>query len=37
MEFMAAVACDLLDMALDALLNPVFNRFGALASKCKRK
>lgn len=37
MEFMLAFACDFLDMVLDTLLNPVFDRFGALISNLQKK
>ena len=37
MEFMLAFACDFLDMVLDTLLNPVFDRVGALILKFKKK
>lgn len=37
MEFILAITCDFFDMVLDALLNPVFDRFGALVSKFKKK
>ena len=37
MEFILSIACDFLDIVLDILLNPVFDRFGALVSKFTKK
>lgn len=36
MESILSLACDFLDMVLDALLNPLFDRFGRLINKTQK-
>lgn len=37
MEIILELALDFVDMALDALLNPVFDKLGATVSNFKKK